>query len=232
MLSAQPAPAICSSARQNGQMTIYRPAATRMATLLCVVAKKPNYHADDIAAACDTLHEFDLPEHLVVDFSHGNCQKQHRRQLEVCEDICQQTAMALTAIAELWRKVSCAKERKNRRRSAAHLRSIHYRPVSGLGRYRTPGRKLASAVDTASECVPIPDGMGILRNLLSSTNYCFALARHNIDNKNHCYINSLLILCVIRIAENSPETDANHKTASPQPIWRITSQTLLGPMAN
>lgn len=26
-----------------------------------------------------------------------------------------------------------------------------------------------------------------------------------------------------------PETDANHKTASPQPIRRITSQTLLGP---
>ena len=61
--------------------------------------KKPNYHADDIAAACDTLHEFDLPEHLVVDFSHGNCQKQHRRQLEVCEDICQQIRNGSTAIA-------------------------------------------------------------------------------------------------------------------------------------
>ncbi|HHU1570930.1 TPA: 3-deoxy-7-phosphoheptulonate synthase AroH, partial [Escherichia coli] len=56
-------------------------------------------HADDIAAACDTLHEFDLPEHLVVDFSHGNCQKQHRRQLEVCEDICQQIRNGSTAIA-------------------------------------------------------------------------------------------------------------------------------------
>ena len=27
----------------------------------------------------------------------------------------------------------------------------------------------------------------------------------------------------------TPETDANHKTASPQPIRRISSQTLLGP---
>ena len=27
----------------------------------------------------------------------------------------------------------------------------------------------------------------------------------------------------------TPETDASHKTASPQPIRRITSQTLLGP---
>ncbi len=27
----------------------------------------------------------------------------------------------------------------------------------------------------------------------------------------------------------TPETDANHKTASPQPIRRLSSQTLLGP---
>ncbi len=45
------------------------------------------------------MHEFDLPEHLVVDFSHGNCQKQHRRQLEVCDDICQQIRNGSTAIA-------------------------------------------------------------------------------------------------------------------------------------
>jgi len=36
---------------------------------------------------------------MVVDFSHGNCQKQHRRQLEVCEDICQQIRAGSTAIA-------------------------------------------------------------------------------------------------------------------------------------
>ncbi|VDZ66322.1 2-keto-3-deoxy-D-arabino-heptulosonate-7-phosphate synthase I alpha [Klebsiella aerogenes] len=40
-----------------------------------------------------------LPEQLVVDFSHGNCQKQHRRQLEVCANICQQIREGSTAIA-------------------------------------------------------------------------------------------------------------------------------------
>lgn len=105
-----------------------------MATLLCVAAK-PNYHADDIASACDTLHEFDLPEHLVVDFSHGNCQKQHRRQLEVCEDICQQIRNGSTAIAGIMAE-SFLREgtQKNRRQSAAHLRSIHYRPDVWAGR--------------------------------------------------------------------------------------------------
>ena len=101
MLSAQPAPAICFSRQtKNGQMTIYQN--QRQPVWPHYYAwrrKKPNYHADDIAAACDTLHEFDLPEHLVVDFSHGNCQKQHRRQLEVCEDICQQIRNGSTAIA-------------------------------------------------------------------------------------------------------------------------------------
>ena len=61
--------------------------------------KRPNYHAEDIAAAGEALREFDLPEQLVVDFSHGNCQKQHRRQLEVCADICQQIRAGSTAIA-------------------------------------------------------------------------------------------------------------------------------------
>ena len=97
---------------KNGQMTIYQTSGNPYGHIIMRGGKKPNYHADDIAAACDTLHEFDLPEHLVVDFRHGNCGKFPARR-----------------------------NAKNRRRSAAHLRSIDYRPVSGLGRYRTPGRK-------------------------------------------------------------------------------------------
>lgn len=139
-----------------------------MATLLCVAAK-PNYHADDIAAACDTLHEFDLPEHLVVDFSHGNCQKQHRRQLEVCEDICQQIRNGSTAIAGIMAESFLREGTQNRRQSAAHLRSIHYRPVSGLGGYRTPGRKtrLCGRYPLLNAC-PFLTEWAFLRNLLSS----------------------------------------------------------------
>ncbi len=74
--------------------------------------------------------------------------------------------MDLRRLLELWRKVSCAKEAKNRRRSAAHLRSIHYRPVSGWEDTERLVEKLASAVDTRSECVPIPDGMGISAQLV------------------------------------------------------------------
>ena len=84
---------------KQGQMTIYQTSGNPYGHIIMRGGKQPNYHAEDIAAACDALREFDLPEQLVVDFSHGNCQKQHRRQLEVCADICQQIRAGSTSIA-------------------------------------------------------------------------------------------------------------------------------------
>lgn len=84
---------------KSGQMTIYQTSGNPYGHVIMRGGKRPNYYADDLAAACDSLREFDLPEHLVVDFSHGNCQKQHRRQLDVCEDICQQIRAGSRAVA-------------------------------------------------------------------------------------------------------------------------------------
>jgi len=84
---------------KNGQMTIYQTSGNPYGHIIMRGGKQPNYHPQDIAEACDTLREFDLPEQLVVDFSHGNCQKQHRRQLDVCDEICQQIRNGSTAIA-------------------------------------------------------------------------------------------------------------------------------------
>jgi len=84
---------------KTGQMTIYQTSGNPYGHIIMRGGKKPNYHAEDLAAACETLAEFDLPEHLVVDFSHGNCQKQHRRQLDVCDEICQQIRSGSTAVA-------------------------------------------------------------------------------------------------------------------------------------
>ncbi len=100
---------------KNGQMTIYQTSGNPFGHIIMRGGKKPNYHAEDIAAACETLAEFDLPEHLVVDFSHGNCQKQHRRQLDVCEEVCQQIRSGSTPLQELWRR---ALSKKARRRSS------------------------------------------------------------------------------------------------------------------
>ncbi|HIH7506771.1 TPA: 3-deoxy-7-phosphoheptulonate synthase [Yersinia enterocolitica] len=83
---------------KTGQMTIYQTSGNPHEHIIMRGGKTPNYGASDIAAACDSLREFDLPEHLVVDFSHGNCQKMHRRQLEVAADIGQQIRAGSTAI--------------------------------------------------------------------------------------------------------------------------------------
>ncbi|UTV26524.1 3-deoxy-7-phosphoheptulonate synthase [Photobacterium atrarenae] len=79
----------CSPAK-TGEMTIYRTAGNPYGHVILRGGKMPNYHQEDIASACDTLASFGLPTRLVVDFSHGNCQKQHKRQLDVAADICQQ----------------------------------------------------------------------------------------------------------------------------------------------
>ncbi|MBK4714257.1 MULTISPECIES: 3-deoxy-7-phosphoheptulonate synthase [Tenebrionibacter/Tenebrionicola group] len=84
---------------KNGQMTIYQTSGNPFGHIIMRGGKRPNYHAQDIAAACASLREWDLPQHLVVDFSHGNCQKQHRRQLDVCDEICRQIRAGSRAVA-------------------------------------------------------------------------------------------------------------------------------------
>ncbi|KPD02469.1 3-deoxy-7-phosphoheptulonate synthase [Moellerella wisconsensis] len=84
---------------KTGQMTIYQTQGNPYGHIIMRGGKRPNYSAGDIADACDKLREFDLPEHLVVDFSHGNCQKIHRRQLDVARDIAQQIKDGSSAIA-------------------------------------------------------------------------------------------------------------------------------------
>jgi 3-deoxy-7-phosphoheptulonate synthase len=83
--------------------------------------KMPNYHQQDITIACETLAEFELAPKLIVDFSHGNCQKQHKRQLDVTADICEQIRNGSTSIAGIMAEsfieegnqaVICGKESK------------------------------------------------------------------------------------------------------------------------
>ncbi|WP_216782474.1 3-deoxy-7-phosphoheptulonate synthase [Candidatus Profftia tarda] len=83
---------------QDGRMTIYQTKGNPYGHIIMRGGKIPNYHAHDIASACDSLREFDLPEHMVIDFSHGNCQKMHRRQLEVAANIGQQICDGSEAI--------------------------------------------------------------------------------------------------------------------------------------
>ena len=54
--------------------------------------KAPNYSAADVAAACALLKAAGLREQVMVDVSHANSSKQHRRQIEVAADVAGQIA--------------------------------------------------------------------------------------------------------------------------------------------
>lgn len=82
-----------------------------MGTSSCA-AVKPNYHAEDIAAACDTLHEFDLPEHLVVDFSHGNCQNSIAASWRYVMIFASRFVMAPRQLPGLWPRVFTGRHAK------------------------------------------------------------------------------------------------------------------------
>jgi 3-deoxy-7-phosphoheptulonate synthase len=54
--------------------------------------KTPNYDAAHVAASCSTLRAAGLPEQVMIDVSHGNSGKQHRRQIAVAQDVAGQIA--------------------------------------------------------------------------------------------------------------------------------------------
>ncbi|MBX3706449.1 MAG: 3-deoxy-7-phosphoheptulonate synthase [Pseudomonadales bacterium] len=53
---------------------------------------RTNFDSASVHRAGDLLEMAGLPARLMVDMSHANSEKQHRRQLDVCADICRQVA--------------------------------------------------------------------------------------------------------------------------------------------
>ena len=54
--------------------------------------KTPNYDAANVEAACATLRAAGLREQVMIDVSHGNSSKAHRRQIDVAQDVAAQLA--------------------------------------------------------------------------------------------------------------------------------------------
>jgi 3-deoxy-7-phosphoheptulonate synthase len=54
--------------------------------------KKPNFDAASVDAACTDLGKSGLAARVMVDFSHANCSKQFKKQLDVARDVAAQLA--------------------------------------------------------------------------------------------------------------------------------------------
>ncbi|MEE6031088.1 3-deoxy-7-phosphoheptulonate synthase AroG [Avibacterium paragallinarum] len=58
----------------------------------------PNYSAKDVNEVCESIEKSGRIPHVMVDFSHANSNKQFKKQLEVCADVCQQIAQGSNQI--------------------------------------------------------------------------------------------------------------------------------------
>jgi len=84
---------------KHGQMTIYQTSGNPHGHVILRGGRQPNYHVEDVNAAAANLRDFNLPEQLVIDFSHGNCLKQHRRQRDVADEVAAQIRAGSRAVA-------------------------------------------------------------------------------------------------------------------------------------
>ena len=80
------------SVHKNGQVAIVETKGNKDCHVILRGGKAPNYDAEHVAAACQEIEAAKLDCRLMIDFSHANSSKQHRRQLEVANNMAAQMA--------------------------------------------------------------------------------------------------------------------------------------------
>jgi 3-deoxy-7-phosphoheptulonate synthase len=75
-----------------GQAAIFETRGNNDCHVILRGGKQPNYSAADVEAACAVLRASGQREQVMIDFSHANSSKQHRKQIEVGADVAAQIA--------------------------------------------------------------------------------------------------------------------------------------------
>ncbi len=75
-----------------GQAAIFETRGNHDCHIILRGGKNPNYSTEDINQACELLRASGQKEHVMVDLSHANSNKQHKRQIEVAAEIAKQIA--------------------------------------------------------------------------------------------------------------------------------------------
>ena len=102
----------------------------------------PNYGASHTAKALDLIGAAGLPRRLMVDASHGNSGKDHRRQPVVAASIAEQVAAGEHGLTGVMLESFLRRGQAGTRPPGdPHLRAERHRRVPGLRRHRRrPGR--------------------------------------------------------------------------------------------
>ena len=73
-----------------GQAAIFETRGNADCHVILRGGRQPNYHAADVAAACEVLRGAGLREQVMIDCSHANSDKRHERQTDVARDVAAQ----------------------------------------------------------------------------------------------------------------------------------------------
>ncbi len=80
------------SLTKGGQSAIYTTAGNEDCHIILRGGKTPNYDAVSVNEASEKLRAADLPERVMIDFSHANSKKDHENQTSVCAHVASQIA--------------------------------------------------------------------------------------------------------------------------------------------
>jgi len=129
-----------------GQAAIFETRGNQDCHVILRGGKAPNYSAADVDAACQLLKAAGLREQVMVDVSHANSSKQHRKQIEVAADVAQQIAGGETRITGLMIE--------------SHLQEGRQDIV--------PGQALQTGVSVTDACISFEQTVPVLQGLAAA----------------------------------------------------------------
>lgn len=91
-IKASSVPHVLYSPDKSGQMCIYQTHGNPYAHVILRGGKTPNYYREDIANTLAKLKGNDINAGVMIDCSHGNSCKDHRKQIDVAQNIAEQIA--------------------------------------------------------------------------------------------------------------------------------------------
>ena len=78
------------SVTKEGKAAIFSSSGNKDCHVILIGGKEPNYTKEFINSTSEILQSNGLEESIMVDMSHGNSSKQHKKQIDVCKNIADQ----------------------------------------------------------------------------------------------------------------------------------------------
>ncbi|WP_077343190.1 3-deoxy-7-phosphoheptulonate synthase [Pseudocolwellia agarivorans] len=97
-IKASSVPHVLYSPDKSGQMCIYQTHGNPHAHVILRGGKTPNYHENDIKQTRESLEKSSIHTKIMVDCSHGNSYKDHKKQIDVANSIADQIKNGETSI--------------------------------------------------------------------------------------------------------------------------------------